>query len=148
MRKQQKVNKIRYMSTKYDDITKAHLVMWYSKRQNTVETLTFGSEFVAMRISVELIEALRYNLRMIGAPIEGPINVFCDKNEAVTNNSIFLESTLKKKHNLIAYQRTREAVAAGSIGVTKQDGKTNLADVLTKPLPQVTKEFLCDLFIY
>ncbi len=71
-------------------------VIWYSKRQNTVETSTFGSEFVAMNIAVELIEALRYKLRMFGVPIEGPTNVFCD-NEAVTKNAIFPESTLKKE---------------------------------------------------
>jgi hypothetical protein len=100
-----------------------------------------------MRIVVELVESLRYKLRMFGMPIEGPTNVFCD-NEAVTKNSIFPESTLKKKHNSIAYHRTREAVAAGTIRVTKEDGKTNLADVLTKPLPQVTKDFLCDRFMY
>ena len=28
-------------------------VVWYSKRQNMVKTSTFGSEFVATRISVE-----------------------------------------------------------------------------------------------
>lgn len=45
------------------------------------------------------------------------------------------ESTLKKKHNAIAHHQTREEVAAGTIRVvTKEDGKTNLADVLTKPL--------------
>ena len=54
---------------------------------------------------------------------------------------------LKKKHNAIAYHQTREAVAAGTIRVTKEDGKTNLADVLTKPLPQATKELLCDKFM-
>jgi hypothetical protein len=43
---------------------------------------------------------------------------------------------------------TREAVAAGTIRVTKEDGKTNLADVLTKPMSQVTKEFLCNRFMY
>jgi hypothetical protein len=122
-------------------------VIWYSKRQNTVETSTFGSEFVAMRVAVELVESLRYKLRMFGVPIEGPTNVFCD-NEAVTKNAIFPESTLKKKHNAIAYHRTREAVAAGTIRVTKEDGKTNLADVLTKPLSQTTKDFLCDRFMY
>ncbi len=122
-------------------------VIWYSKRQNTVETSTFGSEFVAMRIAVELVESLRYKLRMFGVPIEGPTNVFCD-NEAVTKNATFPVSTLKKKHNAIAYHRTREAVAAGTIRVTKEDGKTNLADVLTKPLPQVTRDFLCDRFMY
>jgi hypothetical protein len=122
-------------------------ILWYSKKQNTVETSTFGSEFVAMRIAVELIESLRYKLRMFGIPIDGPTNVYCD-NEAVTKNSIFPESTLKKKHNSIAYHRTREAVAAGTIRVTKEDGKTNLADVLTKLLPQATKDFLCDRFMY
>jgi hypothetical protein len=47
-------------------------IVWYSKRQNTVETSTFGSEFVAMCIAVELIESLRYKLRMFGIPIDGP----------------------------------------------------------------------------
>jgi hypothetical protein len=37
-------------------------IIWFSKAQNTVETSTFGSEFVAMRIAIELIEALRYKL--------------------------------------------------------------------------------------
>lgn len=71
---------------------------------------------------------------MFGIPIEGPTNVFCD-SEAVTKNAIHPESTLKKKHNSIAYCRTREAVAASSIRVTKEDGKTNLADALMKLLP-------------
>ena len=60
----------------------------------------------------------------------------------------FPESMLKKKHNSIAYHCSREAVAAGTIRVTKEDGKTNLADVLTKPLAQATKDFLCDRFMY
>ena len=84
---------------------------------------------------------------MFGIPIEGPTNVFCD-NEAVTKNVTIPESTLKKKHNSIAYHRTREAVAAETIRVTKEDGATNLADVLTKLLPQATKDFLCDRFMY
>ena len=32
-------------------------IIWYSKRQNTVESSTFGSEFIAMKIAVELIES-------------------------------------------------------------------------------------------
>jgi hypothetical protein len=48
-----------------------------------------------MKISVELIEALRYKLRMFGIPIGGPTYVFCD-NEAVTKNTIYPESTLKR----------------------------------------------------
>lgn len=33
-------------------------ILWFSKRQNTVETSTFGSEFVAMRIATELLQGL------------------------------------------------------------------------------------------
>jgi hypothetical protein len=51
-------------------------IIWFSKTQNTVETSTFGSEFVAMRIATEIIEALRYKLRMFGIPLEGTANVF------------------------------------------------------------------------
>ena len=76
------------------------LIVWYSKRQNTVETSTFGSEFIAMRTAVEHLEALHYKLRMFGIPIEGPTNVFCD-NEAVFKNTTIPESSLKKKHNSI-----------------------------------------------
>jgi hypothetical protein len=49
-------------------------IIWYSKAQNTVETSTFGSEFTAMHIAVELIESLRYKLRMFGIPLDGPTN--------------------------------------------------------------------------
>ena len=85
-------------------------IVWYSKRQNTMETSTFGSEFIALRMAVEHIEVLRYKLRMFGIPIEGPTNVFCD-NEAVFKNTTIPESTLKKKHNSICYHCCREAVA-------------------------------------
>jgi hypothetical protein len=67
-------------------------IMWYSKRQNTMESSTFGSELIAMTTAIEQVEALCYKLRMMGIPIEGPANVFCD-NEAVFKNSAFPEST-------------------------------------------------------
>ncbi len=87
-----------------------------------------------MKTAVEQIEAMRYKLRMMGIPIDGPANVFCD-NESVFINSTKPESTLKKKHNAIAYHRTREAIAAGVIRVAWEDGRFNLGDVLTKLLP-------------
>jgi hypothetical protein len=109
-------------------------IIWYSKRQNTVEASTFGSEFIAMKTAVEQVEALRYKLRMMGVEIDGPANVYCD-NEAVFKNSTFPESVIKKKHNSIAYHRTREAQASGTIRVAWESGETNIADLLTKLLP-------------
>ena len=93
-------------------------VTWFSKRQNTVETSTFVSEFIAMKRAVEHIEVLRYKLWMFGIPIEAPTNVFCD-NEAVFKNTSILDSTLKKKDTSICYHRAREAVAACMIWVAK-----------------------------
>ena len=78
-------------------------IIWYSKKQNTVETSTFGSELVAMRIVTEITEDQRYQLHMLGIPIDGSASVFCN-NMSVVMNTTRPESTLKKKHNAIAYQ--------------------------------------------
>jgi hypothetical protein len=109
-------------------------IQWYSKRQNTVETSTFGSEFCAMKTAIDMIEGLRYKLRMMGIPLSGPTSVFCD-NESVVKNSTAPESTLKKRHNAIAYHRAREAQAAGIIRVAWESGDTQIGDLLTKLMP-------------
>ena len=41
-------------------------IIFFSKKQNSVETSTFGSEFTAMKQAVELVKALRYKLQMFG----------------------------------------------------------------------------------
>jgi hypothetical protein len=102
-------------------------IMWYSKRQNTVESSTFGSEYVAAKTAVEMIEGLRrYKLRMMGIPVAGATNFFCD-NESVVKSTVRPESTLKKKHNAIAYHRVREAQAAEIIRVAWEPTDSNVA---------------------
>ena len=122
-------------------------ISWYSKRQNTVESSTFASELIAMRIAVEQVEALRYKLRMFGVPIDGPADMFCD-NESVVKISTSPSSTLSKKHNAICYHKIRESAAAGTIRVAKEDGKTNLADLFTKALPGNARHSLLQLILY
>jgi hypothetical protein len=107
---------------------------WFSKKQNTVETATFGSEFVAARIATEQIMDLKYTLRMLGAPIDGPAWMFGDNESVVTNSSVS-QSTLKKRHHALSYHRVREACAAGVMWFIHTPGATNVADVLTKYLP-------------
>ena len=106
-------------------------IVWFSKRQATVETSTFGSEIVAMRIAIELVEGLRYKLRMMGVPIARSTNVYCD-NDSVVQNVTRPESPCKKKHNSVAYHKAREAIAAKVIRVAKEPGGSNTADLLTK----------------
>ena len=120
-------------------------VTWFSKRQNTVKTSTFGSEFIAMKTAVERIKALHYKLWMFGIPIEGPTNVFSD-NEAVVKNTSIPDSTLKKKHTSICYHLAREAVAARIMRVAKERFTTNLADLFTKLLTDSIRAFLLDRF--
>jgi hypothetical protein len=76
-------------------------INWYSRRQNTIESSTFGLEFVALKIAAEMNDALRYKLCMFGIPINGPTNSFCD-NKSVVTNVANPESTLSKNHNSIA----------------------------------------------
>jgi len=46
-------------------------ILWLSKRQNTVESSTFGSKFVALHLAKEMLVALCYKLRMFEVPIDG-----------------------------------------------------------------------------
>jgi hypothetical protein len=108
-------------------------VIWYSKAQNTIESSTFGSEFIATQIAIELVIALRYKLCMFGVPVEEAMNLFVD-NQSVVLNAATPTSVLKKKHNAIAYHKVREAVAENIVRISKVAGSKNLADLFTKPL--------------
>ena len=109
------------------------IIKTISKRQATVETSTYGSELVAARIATELAIEFRYNLRMLGVPLDGPVLMLGDNNSVVLNTTI-PSSMLKKKHNAVAYHRVREAIAAGIVRFCHIPSQRNLADVLTKPL--------------
>ena len=88
------------------------LVVWYSKRQPTIETSVFGAEFVAMKQGMEALQGLRYKLRMMGVPISGASFIYGD-NMSVIHNTQRPESVLKKKSNSICYHAIREVVAMG-----------------------------------
>ena len=88
---------------------------------------------VAARIATELTMAMRYRLRMLDVPIEGLSILFGDNQSVVTNCSLST-STLKKKHNAIAYHRVRKAVVAAVINLVHLPSKENVADIMTKPL--------------
>ena len=108
-------------------------VSWLSKRQATVETSTYGSELVAARVATELIMEVRYMLRMLGVPVDGPALMLGDNMSIVLNTSM-PSSVLKKKHCAIGYHRVREAIAAKVLRFAHIKSVLNPADCLTKPL--------------
>ncbi len=104
---------------------------WFSKLQSTVETATFGSEYVAARTATEQIIDLRYTLRALGVPIQGPAMMFGD-NETVVNTASVPYSRLHKRHVALSYHRVREAISAGVLRFHHIPGKRNPADILSK----------------
>ena len=81
-------------------------IQWFTKRQAQVETATYGSEFMAARQAVEQIMDLRYTLRMLGVPIDGPSWLFGD-NRSVVNSTTIPHSTLSKRWNALMLHDTR-----------------------------------------
>ena len=83
---------------------------WYSKKQATVETATYGSEFVAAKTATEQITDLRYTLRYLGVHIKSKSYMFGDDRSVVTSATL-PHSTLSKRHNILAFHRVRESMA-------------------------------------
>ena len=120
---------------------------WYSKKQATSETATYGSELVAARTCVEQITDLRLTLRYLGIPIRERLYMWGD-NESVVNSATLPHARLHKRHNLLSFHRVREAIASGMVIFTFIPGITNPADILSKHwgYSQVWPRLRCLLF--
>jgi hypothetical protein len=108
-------------------------IYWYSKKQTSVETSSFGSEFIAMKQCCEYIRGLRYKLRQMGIAINKHTYIFGD-NKSVLVNSSEPHSQLQKKSSSIAYHFVREGVAKGEWRAAYLNTHLNPADLLTKSL--------------
>ena len=109
-------------------------IFWYSKKQTSIETSSFGSEFIAMKQCCEHVRGLRYKLRMMGIPVDMPTYIFGD-NQSVLANTSHPHSTLKKKSSSIAFHYVREGVAKNEWCTTYLNTHLNPSDLLTKSLP-------------
>ena len=87
-----------------------------------------------MKQCCEYLRGLRYKLRMMGIPVEGPAYIYGD-NQSVLANTTIPDSTLKKKSQSIAYHFVREGVARDEWRTSYCSSADNEADLLTKLLP-------------
>ena len=122
-------------------------ILWVSKRQNTVETLAYGSELVASRIAIEHIIAMRYCLRMLGVQLEECSTMVRD-NMAVILNTTIPSSAIKKKHQACNYHKIRESIAAGFILYGHSPSEDNVADIMTKPLGKLLFEKATSQYLF
>ncbi len=104
---------------------------WFSKKQATVETATYGSEFVAARTCVEQIIDLRTTLRYLGVPLRDKSYMFGD-NQSVINSASQVHAKLHKWHTMLSFHHVHEAIAAGLVAFTFIPGEINPADILSK----------------
>ena len=82
-------------------------VFWASKRQSSVQTPTFGSEFIPLKKAVEEAITLRYYMRSMGVSVTKPTVIYGDNLSTITNAKI-PGSALKKKYLALSYHFCRE----------------------------------------
>lgn len=104
---------------------------WFTKKQATVETATYGSEFIAARTCIEQIIDLRNSLRYLGVPINGPSHMFGD-NKAVVDSSTRIDAKLHKRHVALSFHFVRSIIASGVARFYHINGDINPANVLSK----------------
>ena len=107
------------------------LVDWYSKKQATVETATYCSEFVAAKTATEQIMDIRQSLRYLGAPIGAKSILFGD-NRSVVTSATLPHSALPKRHNILAFHRVWEAISTKLMAFYWIQSAYNLNDMLSK----------------
>jgi len=106
-------------------------VDWYTKRQPTIETATYGSEFLAARTATEQLIDLRLTLRYLGAKVSEQAYLFGD-NESVVKSATIPHAKLHKRHILLSFHRVREAIASKLLRFIHIPGQNNPADILSK----------------
>ena len=104
---------------------------WYSKKQATVETASYCSEFVTTKTATQQIMDIRQTLRYLGAPIGSKSFLFGDNRSVVTSTTLS-HLTLTKHHNILAFHRVREAIAAKLMAFYWIQSAYNLSDMLSK----------------
>ena len=91
-----------------------------------------------MKQCCEYIQGLRYKLRMMGIPVEGPTCIYCD-NQSVLANTTIPYSTLKKKSQSIAYHFFCEGVSRDEWRTSYVNTHDNEADLLQSNYLMVRK---------
>jgi hypothetical protein len=105
---------------------------WYSKKQATVKTATYGSEYISARTCVDQIVDLRTTLHYLGIPIRDVSYMFGDNESDVNSSTQPPHSKVHKRHNALSFHHVCKAIASGYVMLTHLPGKFNPADIFCK----------------
>ena len=116
-------------------------VSWKSSKQETVTDSTTEAEYIAASESAKEGVWIRKFLIELGVfpNASSPLNLYCDNNGAIAQAKE-PRNHQKNKHVLRKFHLIREFVRQGEIKICKIHTDLNVADPLTKPLPQPKHE--------
>jgi hypothetical protein len=108
-------------------------VNWVCKRQSTVETSTYSSEYVVGKSGVEEVACIRYALRSFGVKISKPMALLGD-NQAMVNSVSAIKMDKMKRSLFVAIHYIREAYVADMVTPYFVHSADNRSDGFTKAL--------------
>ena len=116
-------------------------VSWKSSKQSTVADSTTEAEYIDVAEAAKEAVWIRNFISELGvvSSVAGPIKLYCD-NDGAISQAKEPRSHQKSKHVLRKYHLLREIVGRNDVEVCKIFTDDNIADPLTKPLPQAKHE--------
>jgi hypothetical protein len=119
----------------------SRLVSWFSKKQSSIALSTAEAEYVAAASCCTQLLWMMQTLQDFQITCTPPISILCDNTSAISisKNPVMHSKT---KHIPIKYHFLREQVLEQKVKLEYVPSKEQVADILTKPLPRETFEYL------
>ena len=112
-------------------------ISWKSSKQSTIADSTTEAEYIAASDAAKEGVWIKKFVEELGAvPSVGePLSIYCDNNGAIAQAKE-PRSHQRSKHILRRFHLIREIIERGDIKICRVATEENVADPLTKPLPQ------------
>ena len=120
---------------------RSRLVSWFSKKQSSIALSTAEAEYVAVASCYTQLLWMMQTLQDFQITCTPPISILCDNTSAISiSKNLVMHS--KTKHIPIKYHFLREQVLEQKVKLEYFPSKEQVTDILTKPLPRETFEYL------
>eukprot|EP00253_Pinus_taeda_P030743 PITA_30743 len=119
----------------------SRLISWFSKKQSSIALSTTEVEYAAAASCCTQFLWMMQTLQDFQITCTPPISILCD-NTSVINISKNPVMHSKTKHIPIKYHFLREQVLEQKVKLEYVPSKEQIVDILTKPLPRETFEYL------
>ena len=110
---------------------------WRNSKQNTVVDSTTEAKYIAASDTAKEAIWIKKFLSRLGVvlSISNPVDLYCDNNGAIAQAKE-PRSHQRSKHILRRFHLIREIINKGDVKICRVCTDDNVADPLTKPLPQ------------